>query len=90
MASGYGYRTFGQLMCDRQTRAFVETADDYCFDVTRRLREAGISRRLRSCPHVVRGFAFCAMAKVTRPAERGFVSTAGRTEVVAAKNKHAG
>jgi adenine-specific DNA methylase len=25
MASGYGYRTFGQLMCDRQTRAFVET-----------------------------------------------------------------
>src|SRR5439155_21693376 len=24
MASGYGYRTFGQLMCDRQTRAFVE------------------------------------------------------------------
>ncbi len=24
MASGYGYRTFGQLMCRRQTRAFVE------------------------------------------------------------------
>ena len=25
MASGYGYRTFGQLMCDRQTRMFTET-----------------------------------------------------------------
>ncbi len=25
MASGYGYRTFGQLMCDRQTQMFVET-----------------------------------------------------------------
>lgn len=25
MASGYGYRTFGQLMCDRQTLSFVET-----------------------------------------------------------------
>ncbi|MBM1169933.1 DUF1156 domain-containing protein [Microvirga arabica] len=24
MASGYGYRTFGELMCDRQTRMFVE------------------------------------------------------------------
>ena len=42
MASGYGYRTFGDLMCTRQTRAFVEgtvaiaaTYDD--------LREAGLS-----------------------------------------------
>jgi putative DNA methylase len=26
MASGYGYRTFGSLMCDRQTLQFVETA----------------------------------------------------------------
>src|SRR6266498_1314369 len=26
MASGYGYRTFGALMCDRQTLQFVETA----------------------------------------------------------------
>lgn len=26
MASGYGYRTFGGLMCDRQTLQFVETA----------------------------------------------------------------
>ena len=26
MASGYGYRTFGDLMCDRQTLQFVETA----------------------------------------------------------------
>jgi adenine-specific DNA methylase len=26
MASGYGYRTFGDLMCARQTRSFVETA----------------------------------------------------------------
>lgn len=26
MASGYGYRTFGELMCDRQTLQFVETA----------------------------------------------------------------
>jgi putative DNA methylase len=25
MASGYGYRTFGDLMCSRQTRSFVET-----------------------------------------------------------------
>jgi adenine-specific DNA methylase len=25
MASGYGYRTFGSLMCDRQTLQFVET-----------------------------------------------------------------
>ena len=25
MASGYGYRTFGDLMCHRQTRSFVET-----------------------------------------------------------------
>jgi putative DNA methylase len=26
MASGYGYRTFGSLMCDRQTLQFIETA----------------------------------------------------------------
>jgi putative DNA methylase len=26
MASGYGYRTFGSLMCDRQTLQFVKTA----------------------------------------------------------------
>jgi adenine-specific DNA methylase len=26
MASGYGYRTFGSLMCERQTLQFVETA----------------------------------------------------------------
>jgi putative DNA methylase len=26
MASGYGYRTFGALMCDRQTLHFIETA----------------------------------------------------------------
>lgn len=26
MASGYGYRTFGDLMCARQTRSFIETA----------------------------------------------------------------
>lgn len=25
MASGYGYRTFGELMCDRQTLSFVQT-----------------------------------------------------------------
>lgn len=25
MASGYGYRTFGDLMCARQTRSFIET-----------------------------------------------------------------
>ena len=25
MASGYGYRTFGELMCARQTRSFIET-----------------------------------------------------------------
>ena len=25
MASGYGYRTFGELMCVRQTRSFIET-----------------------------------------------------------------
>jgi putative DNA methylase len=26
MASGYGYRKFGELMCARQTRSFIETA----------------------------------------------------------------
>ena len=26
MASGYGYRTYGELMCERQTLQFVETA----------------------------------------------------------------
>jgi putative DNA methylase len=27
MASGYGYRTFGALMCTRQTRSFIETVE---------------------------------------------------------------
>ncbi len=27
MASGYGYRTFGELMCDRQTLSFIETTN---------------------------------------------------------------
>lgn len=27
MASGYGYRSFGELMCGRQTRSFIETVE---------------------------------------------------------------
>jgi putative DNA methylase len=42
MASGYGYRTFGQLMCKRQTLSFVITVDEIR-KVTGALREAGIS-----------------------------------------------
>ena len=33
MASGYGYRTFGQLMCNRQTRLFVEASSTISFHV---------------------------------------------------------
>src|SRR6266508_4098718 len=42
MASGYGYRTFGALMCDRQTLQFVETAQAIrtCHN---EMRDAGLS-----------------------------------------------
>jgi putative DNA methylase len=43
MASGYGYRTFGSLMCDRQTLQFVETTRAIRACHTEML-DAGISR----------------------------------------------
>lgn len=42
MASGYGYRTFGELMCDRQTLSFVTTVDEIR-KVHALLRGAGVS-----------------------------------------------
>lgn len=42
MASGYGYRTFGELMCVRQTRSFIETAA-VIRELHGELRNAGVS-----------------------------------------------
>jgi putative DNA methylase len=42
MASGYGYRTFGELMCDRQTLSFVQTVVA-ARDVHAELLTAGLS-----------------------------------------------
>jgi hypothetical protein len=43
MASGYGYRTFGELMCDCQTRVFIETAAAIA-SIHKELITVGISR----------------------------------------------
>jgi len=58
MASGYGYRTFGQLMCDRQTRAFVE-ATAVIASIYKELIAAGLSR-----PYAAALASFCASAFV--------------------------
>ena len=42
MASGYGYRTFGDLMCLRQTRSFIETVA-VIRDLHDEMRRAGLS-----------------------------------------------
>jgi len=42
MASGYGYRTFGDLMCARQTRSFVETVS-VIRELHDEMRDAGLS-----------------------------------------------
>lgn len=42
MASGYGYGSFGELMCDRQTRAFVG-ASAIIAGIRRELADSGVS-----------------------------------------------
>lgn len=42
MASGYGYRTFGELMCARQARSFIETAE-VIRELHREMLAAGVS-----------------------------------------------
>jgi putative DNA methylase len=50
MASGYGYRTFGSLMCERQTLQFVETARAIRACHTE-LLDAGVSRDYARSPY---------------------------------------
>ncbi len=63
MASGYGYRTFGSLMCDRQTLQFVETVrairDCHALAI-----EAGVS------PDYAKALAACATAIFVRRIRR--------------------
>lgn len=67
MASGYGYKTFGSLMCDRQTLLFVETvrAIRSCFgDAV----AAGISD---AYSRTLAGYAAATMVRRLRLATRG-------------------
>ena len=67
MASGYGYKTFGSLMCDRQTLLFVETvrAIRSCSDDA---VAAGISD---AYGRVLAGYAAATMIRRLRLATRG-------------------
>ena len=67
MASGYGYKTFGSLMCDRQTLLFVETvrAIRSCSD---NAVAAGISD---AYGRVLAGYAAATMIRRLRLATRG-------------------
>jgi len=72
MASGYGYRTFGELMCDRQTLQFVETARAIraCFfEVT----AAGCSD---AYANALAGYAAATLVRRIRYATRGSRSRA--------------
>jgi putative DNA methylase len=77
MASGYGYRTFGALMCDRQTLQFVETAHAIrschadvrkagCSDAyARALTSAASALFVRMLKHATRGAGVRAHGKPT-------------------------
>lgn len=67
MASGYGYRTFGELMCDRQSLQFTETARAIrtCHS---EVRAAGISA---DYARALAAFAAATLARRLRRATRG-------------------
>jgi putative DNA methylase len=67
MASGYGYKTFGSLMCDRQTLQFVETARAIrsCFEEA---VHAGMSANYG---RALAGYAAATLVRRLRRATRG-------------------
>lgn len=67
MASGYGYRTFGELMCDRQTLSFLTTADAIR-KVAQELRHNGLSSEYAS---VLAAYAASVLCKRIRRSTRG-------------------
>jgi putative DNA methylase len=67
MASGYGYHTFGQLMCDRQTRAFVVTTAVIA-SIYNELIEAGLSRPYAAA---LTSFSASALVRWLKYATRG-------------------
>lgn len=67
MASGYGYRTFGELANDRQTRSFIETAHA-AREVHRDLLAAGVSP---DYARALTSFAASTLCRRLRLATRG-------------------
>ncbi len=67
MASGYGYRTFGELMNARQTRMFIETVRAI-IDLHGDLRDAGISETYAAA---LASFAASNLCRQMRLATRG-------------------
>jgi putative DNA methylase len=51
MASGYGFKTFGELMCARQTRMFIETCET--------IREVSSDFRKRGASEIYAGVLSC-------------------------------
>lgn len=67
MASGYGYRTFGQLMNNRQTRSFIETTQ-VAREVHDELIASGISKDYAG---VLTSFAAATVCRRLRNSTRG-------------------
>jgi len=67
MASGYGYRTFGQLMCDRQTLSFVTTVN-VIRAITRELLGVGVSSEYA---RVLASYSASVLCKRLRRSTRG-------------------
>lgn len=67
MASGYGYRTFGELMCARQTRSFIETVE-VIRELHGELIAAGISD---TYARALASYAAAALSRRLRRSTRG-------------------
>jgi adenine-specific DNA methylase len=66
-ASGYGFNTFGQLMCDRQSLSFIKTVDEL-HKVRSQMIEAGLSE---TYANVLSSYAAAALCKRMRRSTRG-------------------
>lgn len=67
MASGYGYETFGELMCDRQTLLFVKTVQ-VIRDLREKLAAAGVSTEYLQA---LISYAAATLCRAIRYATRG-------------------
>jgi putative DNA methylase len=67
MASGYGFKRFGQLMCDRQTRLFIETCESIR-EAKRQAELAGISPEYAA---VLASYAAATLCRKLRRSTRG-------------------